>query len=122
MERLASGRGYTFEWSGAEGDDGAVLHPSARSLTLLSPQRDAFVNGSFWNQASNVFSFVPCWGDDGAPIEENVLEHLNAAMWHSSRAFGWSRGDVMCVDNEIAMHARTSFAGSRQIVVAFSNV
>ena len=32
-------------------------------------------------------------------IEEEVLEHLNACMWHSSVAFGWSRGDVLCVDN-----------------------
>ena len=113
VERLASGRGYTFEW-------GQALHPSERALTLISPPRNAFLNGAFWNQASNVFSFVPCWGDDGAPIEESVLEHLNAAMWHSARAFRWSTGDVMCVDNLSAMHARTSFSGPRQIVGAFS--
>ena len=90
------------------------------ALTITSPRRDAFLHGNFWNQASNVFSFVPCWGDDGTPIEEPVLEHLNAAMWHSARAFGWCKGDVMCVDNEVAMHARTSFVGPRTIVVAFS--
>ena len=55
-------------------------------------------------------------------IEEEVLEHLNACMWHSSVAFGWSRGDVLCVDNTTAMHARTSFFGPRKIVVGFSSV
>ena len=98
------------------------MNSALQCLSHVGPLRDAFLNGHFWNQASNVFSFVPCWGDDGAPIEESVLEHLNAAMWHSARAFGWSKGDVMCVDNAVAMHARTSFAGARQIVVAFSKV
>ena len=104
--------------------NGAIASTAVLAAPVAGVQvRDAFLHGAFWNQASNVYSFTPCWGDDeGTPIEEDVLEHLNAAMWHVARAFQWSVGDVMCVDNERAMHARTSFTGPRSIVVAFSKV
>lgn len=60
--------------------------------------------------------------------EDEVLEHLNAAMWHSTVAFQWTEGDVLCCDNERAMHARTSFENfpqssgkpPRQILVGLS--
>ena len=195
-ERLATARGYTCEWSAAA-EEG--LGPT---LTLLSARLEAVLPEApgaggvvrperFWNQASNVFSFVPCWGDGeqptnvclpcrsplpalrvagsrgdstrkagrlcclpsvvcllphssvstyhptalaechwaltslrcpGTPIEDEVLEGLNAAIWHSAVAFQWSAGDVLCLDNELAQHGRMSFEGPRELVVAFSKL
>ena len=71
-ERLATTRGYTCEWSAPE-EEG--LGPT---LTLLSARLEAVLPEApgaggvvrperFWNQASNVFSFVPCWGDGRQP-------------------------------------------------------
>ena len=58
----------------------------------------------------------------GTPIEDEVLEGLNAAIWHSAVAFEWSAGDVLCLDNELAQHGRMSFEGPRELVVAFSKL
>ena len=83
-ERLATGRGYTCEWSEAE-EEG--LGPT---LTLLSARLEAVLPEGpgaggvvrperFWNQASNVFSFVPCWGDGIArPAPTSLLALLFA--------------------------------------------
>ena len=90
-------------------------------MVLLSALRPALRDGVFWNQASNVFSFEPCWGD-GTPLEGPVLETLNAAMWHSAVAFAWRAGDVLCCDNMRALHARTSFEGPRKLLVGFSAI
>ena len=94
----------------------------------LEKRHDATIAGDadgerlFWNQASNVFSFVPCWGD-GEALDDDTLEALNAAMWRSAVAFEWSKGDVLCCDNERVLHARMSFehgAEPRKLCVGFS--
>eukprot|EP01048_Picozoa_sp_COSAG05_P010796 COSAG05_NODE_974_length_6359_cov_3.906869_7_plen_429_part_00 len=116
-EAQAIKRGYTVEWEQHEGE-----RDCSWTLTLLSPARPAMVEGVFWNQASNVFSFVPCWGDDGTPLENEVLERLNAAIWEVAVAFEWSVGDVLCLDNTNAAHGRMSFDGERNLVVALSKL
>lgn len=134
-EEKAKARGYECRWEdggSGEGEGGSETAAGLSAqrggpLTILSETRNAFRHGSFWNQASNVFSFVPCWGDaEGTPIEDDVLEHLNAAMWDSTIAFQWTEGDVLCCDNERAMHARTSFksfpGARRQILVGLSSI
>lgn len=75
----------------------------------------------WWNQASNVFSFTPTFGDAArTQVSEEELEHLNAVLWEKAVAFRWRTGDVLVVDNERAMHARTSFTSPRKIVTSFS--
>ena len=164
-ERLATARGYTCEWSGPEEEGlGPTLTLLSARLEAVLPEAPGAPGGvvrpeRFWNQASNVFSFVPCWGDGiapraasstcplhspvptslplvlavchsavtslrcpGTPIEDEVLEGLNAAIWRSAVAFQWSAGDVLCLDNELAQHGRMSFEGPRELVVAFSKL
>jgi len=173
-ERLATTRGYTCEWSAPEEEGlGPTLTLLSARLEAVLPEAPGAPGGvvrpeRFWNQASNVFSFVPCWGDGiapprrllsavlpqpplaaqrrrlsglswratahakqdgsdslrcpGTPIEDEVLEGLNAAIWHSAVAFQWSAGDVLCLDNELAQHGRMSFEGPRELVVAFSKL
>ena len=50
-------------------------------------------------------------------LEEEVLSHLNAELWRHSVAFTWQRGDVLCIDNEVCTHSRTSFEGPRKLFV-----
>ena len=61
-------------------------------------------------------------GCAGTPIENEVLEGLNAAIWQSAIAFQWTVGDVLCLDNELAQHGRMSFEGEREVLVAFSKL
>lgn len=120
VEKQARTRGYCVSWELPNGSD-AAMDDSDWILSLLSPIRPALIDGVFWNQASNVYSFEPCWGD-GTPIEDEVLECLNAALWQVSVAFDWSVGDVLCIDNEQTAHGRMSFTGTRRVLVALSKL
>eukprot|EP01052_Picozoa_sp_SAG31_P038908 SAG31_NODE_5291_length_2628_cov_1.947805_2_plen_260_part_00 len=133
-ERQATARGYTCEWN--LHDDSLAMTSAVRpALFPLQPlayadeqsavdeaARGDKVQERFWNQATNVFSFVPCWGDSGEPIEEPILEGLNAAVWNAAIAFQWSEGDVLCLDNELAAHGRMSFDGPREVLAAFAKI
>lgn len=58
-EQRAKARGYECRWNdvAAKGEPAAAAGGKG-PLTLLSAKRPAFRHGAFWNQASNVFSFV----------------------------------------------------------------
>jgi len=59
---------------------------------------------------------------DGAPIsDELVFELLRTTVKHAVR-FSWQRGDVLVLDNLSTAHARSPFAGERQILVAVGDV
>eukprot|EP00992_Anisonema_acinus_P003247 TRINITY_DN12663_c0_g1_i1.p2 TRINITY_DN12663_c0_g1~~TRINITY_DN12663_c0_g1_i1.p2 ORF type:complete len:132 (+),score=47.81 TRINITY_DN12663_c0_g1_i1:444-839(+) len=106
-EAACHAAGMTWEWVGEE-------------LHVMSAQRPAILphTGLWFNQAHNPFSFEPHYGD-GTPVEAEVMEHLNATLWGCAVGFRWQRGDVLCLDNERALHARLSFEGPRRIVCAF---
>jgi hypothetical protein len=90
---------------------GATFVPSCR------PQVDGCEE--IWlNQAHNFYSFTVRYAD-GKEIEEEILSHLNAELWRHSVGFTWQRGDVLCIDNEVCTHARTSFEGPRKNCAAF---
>jgi alpha-ketoglutarate-dependent taurine dioxygenase len=60
------------------------------------------------------------WHADGSPIEPQVMEHLRAAYRAETLSFAWQRGDVLMLDNMLTAHARQSFTGARQVVVAMA--
>ncbi len=57
---------------------------------------------------------------DGSPIEPEVLEHLRAVYLQQMIEFPWQRGDVLLVDNMLAVHARNEFSGPRRILVSMA--
>jgi len=90
---------------------GATFVPSSR------PDVDG--TDEIWlNQVHNFYSFTPRYSD-GSEIEEEVLSHLSAELWRHSVGFTWQCGDVLCIDNEVCTHARTSFEGPRKNCAAF---
>ena len=117
VARQCEERGYRLRWL----DNGAAELASVRQASV--EEYPGSGNDVWFNQASNVFSFVPCYGDgDREPLDDDTLEYLNAVYWRHAVGFKWAAGDVLAMDNEMAMHARTSFEPPRKIVVGFSKV
>jgi hypothetical protein len=55
--------------------------------------------------------------DDGTPIFGPDAEHIWDVLVNAEIPIQWNKGDVMLVDNIIAMHGRRSFRGPRRILV-----
>jgi alpha-ketoglutarate-dependent taurine dioxygenase len=57
---------------------------------------------------------------DGSPIEPEVLEHLRQVYQQQMVSFTWEKGDVLMLDNMLAIHARNSFVPPRKILVGMA--
>lgn len=57
---------------------------------------------------------------DGSPIEDDVLEAIRQVYQQETIIFPWQEGDVLLLDNMLATHGRTPFAGSRKVVVGMA--
>ncbi|MDF0674713.1 MAG: TauD/TfdA family dioxygenase [Nitrospira sp.] len=57
---------------------------------------------------------------DGQPIEPDVLEHLRSIYQEAMVVFPWQQGDVLLLDNMLALHGRRPFSGPRKILVAMA--
>lgn len=57
---------------------------------------------------------------DGEPIESSVLDHLREAYTQEMIAFPWQRGDVLMLDNMLAVHARRPYSGTRRVLTGMA--
>jgi hypothetical protein len=58
---------------------------------------------------------------DGSPIEPDFIAHLQTIYQDVMVQFPWQKGDVLMLDNMLALHARRPFTGQRQVMVAMAN-
>ncbi|MET0266311.1 MAG: TauD/TfdA family dioxygenase [Duganella sp.] len=57
---------------------------------------------------------------DGSPIADGLLDEVRAVLAANTVIFPWQTGDILMLDNMLAAHARTPFAGPRKVVVAMA--
>lgn len=62
-----------------------------------------------------VYRHTSCYGD-GSEVEEDVLQHIRAVTWECTIGFQWKTGDLLVVDNYLALHGRLGFKGKRKIL------
>jgi alpha-ketoglutarate-dependent taurine dioxygenase len=59
---------------------------------------------------------------DGSPIEDSVVEEIQAIYREATVSFPWQQGDVLMLDNMLVAHSRNPYVGSRKIVVAMGEM
>ena len=57
---------------------------------------------------------------DGSKVARDDLYHILDVLQQNTVAFPWQKGDVMVLDNILAMHGRAPFQGSRRILTALT--
>jgi alpha-ketoglutarate-dependent taurine dioxygenase len=58
---------------------------------------------------------------DGSRVSRHDLYHILNVLEQSTVRFPWQRGDVMVLDNILAMHGRSPFTGKRRILTALTS-
>ncbi len=59
---------------------------------------------------------------DGTPIEDEVINTINALYQQTSVQFPWQKGDILMLDNILTAHSRNPYKGARKIVVAMGDI
>ena len=57
---------------------------------------------------------------DGGEIDVADLEIIRAVNRSQEILFSWQAGDVMIIDNRLAMHGRKPYTGPRRVLVAIA--
>jgi alpha-ketoglutarate-dependent taurine dioxygenase len=57
---------------------------------------------------------------DGSPIPDDFFDDIRAALDAETVSFPWEEGDVLMLDNMLVAHGRSTFKGTRKVVVAMA--
>ncbi len=134
IESYCQANGIECEWQ----SDGG-LHTSQRRRAVVEHPRTAqrcwfnqiaFLNE--WTLEPEIREFlVDVYGDDGLPfntrfgngdpLSEGDVQAINAVYTEHTMREPWQSGDLLLVDNIRMAHARESFEGTREVIVAMSD-
>eukprot|EP01098_Paradermamoeba_levis_P006458 TRINITY_DN2679_c0_g1_i1.p3 TRINITY_DN2679_c0_g1~~TRINITY_DN2679_c0_g1_i1.p3 ORF type:complete len:100 (+),score=33.78 TRINITY_DN2679_c0_g1_i1:773-1072(+) len=59
--------------------------------------------------------------EDGSEIADEDVHTVKKIMDEESMRFKWKRGDVVLIDNFLALHSRAAFTPPRRILAAMAN-
>lgn len=127
-------RGADFGWT----DDGSLRVSQRRAGVVRHPRtgEEAWFNqAEQWHPSSlpadEREALLELVGDerdlphsvtygDGRPIPVEDLAEVRRAIERNTVAVPWQAGDLLIVDNVLAMHGRQAYAGERRVLVAMT--
>src|SRR3989449_633104 len=134
VENYCRANAIRFEWQ----PDGALRTWQRRSAVVHHPRTGqrcwfnqiAFLNE--WTIDGEVREYlVDIYGEDGLPfntrfgngdaIGADVVQSINEVYEANAARERWQAGDLMLVDNVRTAHARESFKGPREVLVAMAD-
>jgi hypothetical protein len=72
---------------------------------------------SGWKDSRNDPSKAICFGD-GSPLDRQAVAHAVQLGEELSFDVPWQNGDVVLLDNYVAMHGRRTFTGTRKVLAS----
>jgi hypothetical protein len=134
VEHICSDQGMEFEWTRrglrtSLRNPGVMTHPitgescwfnqadmwHASFDTVKAQERPSAAEAS----GKEAFGSHACFGD-GTEIPIADLRAVRAACKKSEVIFPWQAGDLLVLDNILAMHGRKPFHGERRVLVAMA--
>lgn len=122
VERVGKEMGMELEWF--EGEDGEELLKTTTKV-MLAVKKDPRSGRTMW--FNSIVAAFTGWKDqrndprkavvfgDGEEMYADVLGRCLEIMNELAVTFDWQEGDVLMVDNWVAMHSRNSFEGERAV-------
>mmetsp|Transcript_31400 Transcript_31400/g.50506 ORF Transcript_31400/g.50506 Transcript_31400/m.50506 type:complete len:757 (-) Transcript_31400:300-2570(-) len=114
-------QGTTWEWL-PNGDCKSITAVLPALRTDSRSGKRVFFNSvvaafTGWNDSRNVGEKAVMLGD-GTPVDAVAIRAVATFMSEREVAFRWKRGDVLMIDNTLAMHSRQTFKPPRRVLAA----
>lgn len=136
VERLCRENEFTLKWT--KGDwmelsqvcPAVMSHPETKEMVWFNQAHLFDFNPKllgFWRHiAAKVFYFRKhmrlheVFFGDNSPIPREDLYHIMDTLDQNTVKFPWQKGDVLVLDNVLAMHGRATFEGKRRVLAAMT--
>ena len=115
---------YSWEWL----EDGRlrVTSPALPGVRKLQDGRISFFNQfvAAWKGWSKVKSDpkkrAPMTFGDGTPIDSSTADRVCDICYSEAFNTPWQNGDVVVIDNFVAMHGRIPYEGTRKVLASLA--
>ena len=114
--------GYSWEW--LANDCLRATTPTLPGTREVSPGRKTFFNqliAAFegWEDSRNEAAKAITHGD-GTPLDRDAVAKVVRMAEELIFDVPWQAGDVVLIDNEVAMHGRRTFEGTRKVLASLA--
>ncbi|MCC9603627.1 TauD/TfdA family dioxygenase [Stieleria sp. JC731] len=116
--------GYSFDWL----EDGCLkaTTPQLPAVMEVGPGRKTFFNQLIaaycgWKDERNDPSDAIRHGD-GSKLDGDAVAVAIELAEHYAYDHQWQKGDIVLLDNTVAMHARRPFEGTRKVVASLAEM